>query len=80
VGHDGAPDRVFFGHGRIVFIEFKKPKGHRTQLQIDEGAMINANNGEFYFCQDLSHACVILRLLNAPSPYSDRARQRFAAI
>lgn len=80
VGHDGAPDRLFMGHGRMVYIEFKKPKGHRKQIQIDEGQRIIDNGGEFYFCESLSHACIILRLLNAPTPYSDAARQRFESI
>lgn len=25
VQHDGAPDRIFMGHGQVFFIEFKAP-------------------------------------------------------
>lgn len=80
IGHDGAPDRLFLGHGRMVYIEFKRPKGHRRLLQVDEGQRILDNGGEFYFCESLSHACVILRLINAPEPYSSEAKKRYACV
>ena len=34
VGRRGAADRVFFGHGRCVWIEFKRPEtGRESELQ-----------------------------------------------
>lgn len=61
VGHTGWPDRCFMRRGRIVFIEFKRPKGgRRSAKQVWWLEQINAHGCEGYFCKTATEAIEIL--------------------
>ena len=59
-GRNGAPDRVFYGHGRVVFIEFKRPGGDRRALQVKEIRLMKEAGIEAHFCDSVSPFCEIM--------------------
>lgn len=60
----GAPDRLFYGHGRVVFIEFKRPgdKDKRTPLQKREADRMIAAGIEYYLIDTLAEGIRVLGL------------------
>jgi hypothetical protein len=48
--HRGVPDRIFLRDGRTVFIEFKKPNGRPSALQIITLEEIQRKGFDCYFC------------------------------
>ena len=61
IGSTGWPDRCFIRRGRVVFIEFKRPRGgHRTPKQIWWLKQINEHGAEGYFCRTATEAIEIL--------------------
>ena len=60
-GRRGAPDRIFFGHGRCVLIEFKRfGKTPFRGLQAKEVPRLKERYPEVYFCESVTHAFEIL--------------------
>ena len=57
---------MFFGHGRVVFIEFKRPgkkaKDHRSTLQKREGERMLAAGIEYYMINSLAEGIKVLGL------------------
>lgn len=49
--HRGVPDRIFIRDGRVVFIEFKGPKGKLTALQDREIKLLRRKGVEAYVCR-----------------------------
>ena len=45
----GWPDRMFIGHGLIIFVEFKRPGKHPTDLQLERMKTIRDNGGHAYW-------------------------------
>ena len=64
VGRRGAHDRVFFGHGRCVWIEFKKLGAEPEGQQAREIARLKALYPEIYVSDNVRDA---LRLLGIDS-------------
>lgn len=62
IGRDGAPDRVFFGHGRCVFIEFKRPGEVPKGQQAREVKRLRTRYPEVYVCDSIEDAKKILGL------------------
>lgn len=62
IGSTGWPDRTFIRRGRVVFIEFKRPRGgRRSAKQIWWIKEINAHGGIAAFCNTAQEAIEILR-------------------
>ena len=53
VGRRSAMDRVFFGHGRCVFVEFKRRGAPRPKLQIREIERLAQRYREVYVCDTM---------------------------
>lgn len=62
VGRRSAMDRVFFGHGRCVFIEFKRRGEVLTKLQQREFDRLAARYPDIHVCDTLSKALGVLRI------------------
>lgn len=63
IGRRGAADRLFYGRGRLVLIEFKDPDGEMSALQAREyRRMKDAGVEEIYVVDNLADACRILGL------------------
>lgn len=60
IGRNGAPDRVFFGHGRCVFIEFKDPTQEPKGQQARELERLKKAYPEVYVCDSVEGALSIL--------------------
>lgn len=60
IGRRGAADRVFFGHGRCVWIEFKRPGKVPEGQQANEVARMQAAYAEVYVCDDIKKGLAIL--------------------
>lgn len=60
VGRRGAPDRVFFGHGRCVFIEFKAPGKRPEGQQANEIARLKAVYQEVYVIDNVAAGLRVL--------------------
>lgn len=58
--HRGVPDRVYIKDGRVVFIEFKTPRGRVSRLQERELAAINAAGVEAAVARSVEEALEIL--------------------
>lgn len=58
----GAPDRVFFGFDRCVFIEFKRPGEVPVGQQKREIARLQKAYGEVYWTDSIDEAKTILGL------------------
>lgn len=59
-GRRGAMDRVFFGHGRCVWIEFKDPDNELEGQQEREFYRLKTLYPEVYCCSKVSEALAIL--------------------
>ncbi len=59
-GRKSAFDRVFFGHGRCVFIEFKREGETLTELQQREYDRMVKLYDEIYWTDSFVEACEIL--------------------
>ena len=66
VAKNGAPDRMFYRAGRVVFIEFKRPgktaKDHRSTLQKREGERMLKAGIEYYMINSLAEGIRVLGL------------------
>jgi len=60
VGRRGAMDRVFFGHGRCVWIEFKDPDNDLAGQQKREFDRLKALYPEVHCCCKVGEALAIL--------------------
>lgn len=49
-GHNGVPDRIVIGNGRVLFIELKAKNGHPSALQIETIRHINDAGGDARLC------------------------------
>ena len=61
IGRVGCPDRFFFGHGKIVMIEFKKPKGAMRPGQPEEHARLEAAGLQVFVHSTVAGAIETLR-------------------
>lgn len=61
IGRVGAPDRIFIRDGRVVFIEFKKPRKKAIGLQGKEGRRIIDHGGEWHQIDNVGDGCELLR-------------------
>lgn len=65
IGRRAAADRLFYGHGRLVLIEFKDPDGELSALQVQEFKRMTAARvvGTYVFVVDnLAEGCRVLGL------------------
>lgn len=62
IGRRGAPDRVFFGFGRCVFIEFKRPGERPTGQQLRELERLAALYPEVHCTDNVEDALQILEI------------------
>jgi len=63
IGRRAAADRLFYGHGRLVLIEFKDPDGDMSALQQREyDRMKEAGVKEVYIVDNFADGCRILGL------------------
>ena len=60
-GRNGAPDRIFFHNGKILMIEFKKPKGKVKKHQAIEIAELAERGIEVPVIDNLPDAVRYLR-------------------
>jgi hypothetical protein len=60
IGRDGAPDRLFFGKGRALWIEFKAFGKQPTARQKREHARMRRNGMEVYVIDDIATGCGII--------------------
>jgi hypothetical protein len=63
VGRTGAPDKMYYGKGRIFFIEYKKPKGHRRKKQINEVKRMKEEGIEVYFVDNMEDCRAVFERL-----------------
>jgi hypothetical protein len=56
IGRRGAPDRLFIRAGRIIFVEFKKPKGTPRIQQEREIERLEYHGAKVYVINDISDA------------------------
>lgn len=52
-GRRGAPDKMYIKGGRVVFVEWKKPDGHRKGLQKREIRKFKEHGAEAFFCDNV---------------------------
>ncbi len=64
IGRKSAPDRVFIGNGRTVWIEFKDRGKEPTLLQLNEHKRMRDAGAEVYVCDSVVDALRILGLTN----------------
>ena len=60
VGKKGAPDRIFFGHGKCVLIEFKRPGQTLDANQEKRHIEIKPIYQHIYVCSSVEAACRVL--------------------
>lgn len=51
--HRGVPDRIFIGHGRVLFLEIKQKGKKPTTLQRREMRQINDHGGHAHWCDNV---------------------------
>lgn len=56
IGRRGAPDRLFIRAGRVIFVEFKKPKGALRIQQERERERLEDHGAKVYLINDFSDA------------------------
>lgn len=61
IGRNGAADRFFFGHGAIVMIEFKGPRGKLSPAQELEHGRLAAVGVKVHVCRTKDHAVAVLK-------------------
>lgn len=61
IGRDGAPDRVFFGHGRTVWVEFKKPGEVPRPIQVREHKRMAAGGARVHVVDNVADGIAILQ-------------------
>jgi hypothetical protein len=61
IGRRGCPDRFFFGYGKIVMIEFKKPKKGLDELQVKEHKRLGKAGLTPFVCHSAATAIDILK-------------------
>lgn len=60
IARRGAPDRVFFGHGRCVLIEFKRPGEVLKGQQLQEFKRLAAAYHDVHWADSVTGALAIL--------------------
>lgn len=61
IGRDGAPDRVFFGHGHTVWIETKRPGELPRANQVREHRRMAKGGAKVHVVDDIEDGIAILR-------------------
>lgn len=61
LGRDGAPDRVFFGYGRTVWIEFKRPGEEPRPNQVREHRRMAKGGAKVHAVDSVEQGIAILR-------------------
>lgn len=62
LGLRGAPDRWFFGFGKIVIVEFKRPSGgHLAPAQVRERRKLGAAGIVVHVCHSADEAINVLK-------------------
>lgn len=56
----GCPDRFFFKAGRLVMIEFKRPKGKLSDGQVREHKRLHEVGWPVYVCYSAAEAIKVL--------------------
>lgn len=56
----GLPDRVFLGHGKVVFIEYKQPGKKPTLLQEKVHKQFREHGVEVYVCTSVEETMEVL--------------------
>lgn len=59
-GRRGCPDRFFFGGGRIVVMEFKRPGGVPDAVQAREHARLKAAGTTVHVVSDVERGIALL--------------------
>ncbi len=60
-GSQGLPDRMFVRTGRIVFVEFKSPKGVVSRVQQDVARQLRENGMKVCFVSSVEAGITALR-------------------
>lgn len=60
VGRRGAPDRLFYRHSRVVFMEIKRPGGVLSGLQRKEIRLMKERGIEAHVVDNIEKAAEIL--------------------
>lgn len=58
--HRGVPDRIFIKDGRVVFVEFKTPKGRLIKLQERELARLRDAGCEACVARSVEEVLAVL--------------------
>jgi hypothetical protein len=64
-GRSGFPDRIYIKNGRVVFIEFKRPKGRTTKQQLHRHKELRDAGAEVRIVYSLAEAELVLQMDNA---------------
>jgi len=70
-GRNGFPDRFYAKAGRVVLIEFKRPRGRITQQQLRRHDELRAAGVEVRIVYSLTEAELVLRMENSQRRVAD---------
>ena len=59
--YPGLPDRIAIKNGKILFLEFKSPKGYLNKNQIKFKHLIENQGGVYYLINDITLLNEVLR-------------------
>jgi ribosomal protein L34 len=72
-GRSGFPDRFYAKQGRVVLIEFKRPKGRTTKQQLHRHKELRDAGVEVRVVYSLAEAELVLRMDHALGGNSDQS-------
>lgn len=61
MGHAAWPDRMFLHHGRVFFVEFKRPSGVLTPLQFHMHKLLREHHMDVYTVRARDEMAMVLR-------------------
>ena len=70
-GRNGFPDRFYARAGRVVLIEFKRPRGRISQQQLRRHDELRAAGVEVRIVYSLTEAELVLRMENSQRRVAD---------